>query len=157
MINNVLKKIFEFLEEKEQQNPPFKWKLLNNKPLLEDDLDIKGDLNLLACDVKSLPEGLKVGGSLVLEYSTIQKLPEGLKVGGNLSLYYCKHLTSLPKGLKVGGDLVLNGCVNIKTLPKGLEVHSGLFINNTALLEYTDEQLREMVKPGFIKEKIYRQ
>ena len=150
-----LKRIFEFLEDKEEQNPPIKWKLLNNEPLLEDDLDIKGDLNLWACDVKSLPEGLKVGGVLILEYSTIQTLPEGLKVGGNLSLYYCKHLTSLPKGLKVGGGLSLR-YTSITLLPKGLKVKGDLYIRNTSLEDYTDDELIEMVKPGFIKGEIIR-
>jgi len=37
-----------------------------------------------------------------------------------------------------------------------LEVHRSLFIKNIALLEYTDGELKKMVKPGFIKGKIYR-
>jgi hypothetical protein len=129
-----LKRIFEFLEEKEEQNPPFKWKLLNNKPLSEDDLDVKGDLYLSSTEIDSLPEDLKVKYTLFLENTTITYLPEGLKVGYNLYLYNSR-INSLPKGLQVGG---------------------GLFIRNTPLEDYSDEQLREMIKPGFIKGKIYR-
>jgi len=57
--------------------------------------------------------------------------------------------------LKVGGDLVLRN-TTIGSLPKALKVGGNLFINQTALLEYTDEELREMVKPGFIKGYIFR-
>ena len=110
-----LKRIFEFLEEKEGHNAPVKWKLINNIPLIEEDLNVKGDLNLIN--------------------SKITSLPEGLKVGGFLGLTACKGITSLPKGLQVGG---------------------GLFIRNTPLEDYSDEQLREMIKPGFIKGKIDR-
>jgi hypothetical protein len=41
MEKEVLKRIFQFLEEKEQQNPPFKWKLLNNIPLTKGNLNIE--------------------------------------------------------------------------------------------------------------------
>jgi predicted glycoside hydrolase/deacetylase ChbG (UPF0249 family) len=68
-------------------------------------------------------------------YSKIESLPEGLKVGGYLNLSDCKKLTLLPKGLKVG---------------------SFLNITNSALTKYTDEEIREMIKPGFIKGEIYR-
>jgi len=37
-----------------------------------------------------------------------------------------------------------------------LEVGANLHIKNTALLEYTDKELRNMVKPGFIKGYIFR-
>ena len=56
MKKEALKRIFEFLEEKEEQNPPFKWKLLNNKPLSEDDLDVKGDLYLISTEIYTLPQ-----------------------------------------------------------------------------------------------------
>jgi hypothetical protein len=134
MKKEALKRIFEFLEEKEEQNPPFKWKLLNNKPLLEDDLDVKGDLYLSSIEIDSLPEDLKVKYSLFLENTTITYLPEGLKVGHNLYLYNSR-INSLPKGLQVGGSLS---------------------IRHTPLEDYSDEQLREMIKPGFIKGEIYR-
>jgi hypothetical protein len=134
MKKEALKRIFEFLQEKEEQNPPFKWKLLNNKPLLEDDLDVKGDLYLSSTEIDSLPEDLKVKYSLFLENTTITYLPEGLKVGHNLYLYNSR-INSLPKGLQVGGSLS---------------------IRHTPLEDYSDEQLREIIKPGFIKGEIYR-
>jgi hypothetical protein len=37
-----------------------------------------------------------------------------------------------------------------------LEVGANLYIKKTALLEYTDEELREMIEPGFIKGIIFR-
>ena len=79
-------------------------------------------------------EDLIVNDDLDLSNFKITSLPEGLKVSGNLNLDYSK-ITSLPKGLKVWG---------------------GLYITNAPLKKYTDEQLREMVKPGFIQGKINR-
>ena len=88
MEKETLKRIFEFLEAKEEHNAPLIWKHMNNIPLTEEDLNVKGDLNLYKSNITSLPEGLKV--------------------------------------------------------------HRGLQIFGTELKKYTDEELREMVKPGFI-------
>jgi hypothetical protein len=77
---------------------------------------------------------LVVGKSLFLSDTKITSLPEGLKVGSNLGLGNT-NITSLPKGLKVGGNLP---------------------IRNTTLLKYSDDELREMIKPGFIEGKIFR-
>jgi hypothetical protein len=135
MEKEALKRIFDFLEEKGEHKAPFLWKLENNIPLTEEDLNIEGDLNLHSYKkLTSLPEGLKVGGSLSLIFASIESLPEGLKVGDNLYLQRSK-ITSLPKGLEVGGVM---------------------FIEYTPLKKYTDDELREMVKPGFIKGKIHR-
>jgi hypothetical protein len=134
MEKEALKRIFEFLEEKGEHNAPFRWKILNNKPITKEDLKVGGNLDLRFEKITSLPKGLKVDGDLELNVSNIKSLPKGLNVRGNLDLRY----------------------TNITSLPKGLEVHSGLIIKNTALLEYTNNELREMIKPGFIKGKIIR-
>jgi hypothetical protein len=65
-----------------------------------------------------------------------------------LHLQYTK-IPSLPEGLSVGQHLFL-GHSKITSLPKGLKVFGGLYIKNTPLTNYTDEHLREMVKPGYI-------
>ena len=109
-----LKRIFDFLKEKGEHRTPLKFKLLNNVPLTEEDLNIEGILDLSFSSIKSLPEGLKVGGTLDLEHSRITNLPKGLEVGENL------------------------------------------YIKNTQLIKYTDKELREMIKPGFVKGKIHR-
>ena len=146
-----LKRIFEFLEEKGEHRTPFLWKWENNIPLTEKDLNIKGNFSLERSKVKSLPEGLKVGGDLDLNGSiNITSLPKDLKVGGILWLFGCDSITSLPEGLKVGGALNL-AWTNITSLPKGLEVESFLVIGNTKLTKYSDDELRKMIKPGFIK------
>ena len=129
-----LKRIFDFLEEKGEHRAPVKWKLINNIPLTEDDLNVKGDLDLFDSKIKSLPEGLKVSGTLDLSYSKIISLPKGMEVGGTLFLHFSK-ITSLPEGLEVGNNL---------------------YIGKTPLTKYSDEELREMIKPGFIKGKIVR-
>jgi hypothetical protein len=175
MEKETIKNIFEFLEDNEGKRSVL-WKLINNEPLTEDDLHIKGDLDLTNTDIKSLPDGLKVAGHLYLYESKIESLPEGLKVGGALYLQGT-NIASLPEGLKVTGLLDLNGCTSltslpeglevrgiwldlentsITSLPKGLKVYQELYIADTKLKEYTDEELREMVKPGFIKGRIYR-
>ena len=133
MEKEVLKRIFEFLEEKEEHKVPFIWKLINDIPITEKDLDFEGDLILTYSDIESLPEGLNVRGDLDLFGSKLASLPEGLKVRGYLDLRY-SSIESLPKGLKV----------------------RDLHIWDTSLTKYTDEELREMIKPGFIKGDIIR-
>ena len=134
MEKETLKNIFKFLEDEGEHKAPFKWKLENNIPLSKEDLKVEGNLNLIGSDIKSLPEGLEVGGDLGL---------------------YKTNITSLPKGLEVGGYLNLND-TKIKSLPKGLKVGGYLYIYSTPLTKYFDNELREMVKPGFIKGKIRR-
>ena len=175
-----LKRIFEFLEEKEnkltKEKGTLRWKIVFNEPLTKEDLNFEDNLFLADTIITSLPEGLKVGGWLILNRSSITSLPKGLKVGSYLNLRSCQGLTSLPEGLEVVGDLLLYNSKNIESLPEGLKVGgdldlrdttigslpealkvgANLYIKNTALLEYTDEELREMVKPGFIKGYIFR-
>ena len=161
MKRETLKRIFEFLEEKENKLAKVKgtlrWKIAFNEPLTKEDLDIKGGLFLHHSDIPYLPEGLKIGGNLNLSYTPkLKTLPSDLDVKGDIYLEGSK-ITSLPEGLKVGGDLDLSA-TNVISLPKGLEVKGELIINNTALLEYTDKELREMIKPrGYINGKIKRQ
>ena len=126
MEKEALKRIFEFLEEKEEHNPPFLWKWKNEIPLTEEDLDIEGDLDLT--------------------YSNIESLPEGLKVSGDLILSYCENISSLPEGLIVRGNLYLSSS-NITLLPKGLTVGRNLYLSET-LKNYKAWEIRNMVKPG---------
>ena len=134
MEKETIKKIFDFLEEKEGKKS-FLWKLLNDGTFTEDELYIEGNLDL--SDTK------------------IRTLPKGLKVGGNLYLTNCKSLTSLPDGLQVGGVLNLV-YTKIRTLPKGLKVGGALIIVRTNFTNFSDDEIRDMIKPGFIKGKIYR-
>jgi len=134
MKKETLNNIMHFLENEENKSS-FKWKLKNDEPLTKDELVVKGNLGLQFSKLTSLPEGLKVRGNLYLISSTIESLPEGLSVGGTLDLENCTNLTSLPKGLEVGWDLI---------------------ITSTKLEAYTDEELREMIKPGYIKGDIIR-
>jgi hypothetical protein len=130
-----LKTIFGFLEEKEQQNPPFLWKWKNEIPFTEEDLDVNGDLDLT--------------------YSNIESLPEGLKVDGHLILTYCENISSLPEGLIVRGNLILDECINLFSLPKGLKVYGTLYISASPLGEYSNSQLRNMVGNGGYLKRIH--
>jgi hypothetical protein len=177
MEKETLKNIFNFLEKNDNIKAPFIWKLENNIPFSKEELNVKGNLSLYTSEITSLPEGLKiegglalidcpnlmylpegleVGGSLNLHRTKINSLPEGLKVGGDLYLAYSKITSlSLPEGLEVGGNLHF-GKIKITSLPKGLKVGGFLDFRGTQLQEYTDDELEEMVKPGFIKGRIYR-
>ncbi len=55
-----------------------------------------------------------------------------LYIEGNLNLVYTK-IRTLPKGLKVGGDLYIRRFTN-----------------------FSDDEIRDMIKPGFIRGNIYR-
>jgi hypothetical protein len=136
MKEETLKRIFRFLEDKEGRKKPLRFKLLDNEQLTKEDLNVKGSLFL--------------GGT------NITQLPEGLKVAYSLGLELCINLYTLPKGLKVGDWIDLEGS-KVSSLPEGLEVGTRLYIENTPLAErYTDEEIREMIKPGFINGKIIR-
>ena len=93
------------------------------------------NLNLLGSIITSLPEGLEVGATLDLSYSDIRTLPEGLEIGDSLWLIGCWLITSLPKGLNVGGNL---------------------YIFRTNFTNLSDDEIRDMIKPGFIGGEIYR-
>ena len=121
MEKEALKRIFDFLERKGEHKTPFKWKLVNNEPIVKEDLNVTSDLNLAFSKIKSLPEGLKVAGDLNLSYTPkLKSLPSDLDVKGDIYLEG-SIIESLPEGLKVGGDLDLT-YTDIKSLPKGLEV-----------------------------------
>ena len=155
MVKETLKRIFEFLEEKEGHNAPFKWKLVNNEPIAKEDLNIKGGLFLEHSNIASLPEGLKIGGNLNLSYTPkLKSLPSDLDVKGDIYLEG-SIIESLPEGLKVGGDLDLT-YTDIKSLPKGLEVGGDLHLELTTMMKYERYELLEMIKPGFVKGKIHR-
>ena len=135
MKKETIKSIFNFFENEENKTAPFMWKLKNEIPLTDEELNVKGNLNLSHSEIETLPKGLKVGGTLYLGNS--------------------KSLTSLPEGLEVGMHLDLTE-TNITSLPKGLKVGMSLYIDETPLAKFSDEELKEMVYPGFIKGKISR-
>ena len=150
MKKEALKRIFDFLEEKGEHRTPFLWKLQNNIPLTKEELNVEGDLNLYKTNITSLPKGLKVGGNLDLYHCKhLTSLPKGLKVGSYLWLAET-NITSLPEGLEVGSSLDLSFS-KITSLPKGLVVNGDLDLTGTPLADdYNQDELREMVYPGFI-------
>jgi hypothetical protein len=153
MDRNTLRKIFDFIEEKEGKTS-LAYKILNDFDNIRDnELIVNGNLNLSNKNITSLPDGLKVGGDLSLTRCTsLTSLPDAFMVGGNLGLSKCTSLTSLPDGLQVGGNLYLTGCISLTTLPDGLQVGEDLNLANTSLAKYTDGELLKMIgSNGFIK------
>jgi hypothetical protein len=159
MDNSTINNILNFLVTNEGKKLPEKWvqfKLENNIPLTKEELKVGGNLDLYGSKIESLPEELYVAGTLVLSNcKNLTSLPKRLKVGEDLHLDYTK-IISLPEGLYVGGNLFLIMCENLKSLPKGLKVGVGLNITDSSLTKYTEEELRKMIEPGFIKGSIIR-
>ncbi len=122
---------------------------------LPEGLEVGGMLNLEGLQMTSLPKGMKVGGILVLNFSEITSLPNDLDVKGSIFLDHCHKLKSLPQGFEVRGNLTLYNSA-IESIPEGLEVDGTLNIRYTNLEKYTDDELREMIKPGFIEGEILR-
>jgi hypothetical protein len=136
-----LKKIIEFLEKEENRQKPFAYKVKINYPFKEDELNVKGDLNLNQSSIESLPNGLRVKGHLWLFGSDIESLPEGLEVGGWMDVSHT-YIKSLPDNLYVGGHLWFKYS-NIGEIPKNLYVGGELDIEETPLAKkYTDEEIR---------------
>jgi hypothetical protein len=155
MEKGTIRSIFKFLENEDNRNTPIVWKLINNEPLTDDELNIEGNLNLTDSKITQLPKGLKVGDNLNLLGSIITSLPEGLEVGATLDLSY-SDIRTLPEGLEVGDSLWLIGCWLITSLPKGLHVGGDLYIFRTNFTNLSDDEIRDMIKPGFIGGEIYR-
>jgi hypothetical protein len=155
MEKETINNIFEFIKKNDNKNKPLRWKLINNEPLTDDELNIEGNLNLTDSKITQLPKGLKVGDNLNLLGSIITSLPEGLEVGDSLDLSY-SDIRTLPEGLEVGGSLWLIGCWLITLLPKGLHVGGDLYIFRTNFRNLSNDEIRDMIKPGFIGGGIYR-
>ena len=109
-----LKRIFEFLEEKEKHKVPFIFKVKCEIPFTKEELNIKGRLYLFDSKITSLPEGLKVSGDLVLSYSEeLNSLPKGLKVNGNLNIKKSRLAVHSDNGLleMIGDDGYIKGSI----------------------------------------------
>jgi hypothetical protein len=171
MEKEALKRIFEFLKEKEGKSS-IRWKIIHNEPFkeeefTEEELIFDEYLDLSGINITSLPKGLEVIGNLYLRNCTsLTSLPEGLSVWGTLDLLNCKSLTSLPEGIRVGGldltnctsltslpeglvvgrnGLNLTNCKSLTSLPKGLKVSGKLQLKKTPLAELSDESLKDMI------------
>ena len=136
MKKETIKNIFDFLKEKEgkkhKDQDTLRWKLMFNEPLTEEDLNVKGDLQLANTKITSLPEGLYVRGDLYLTLcKNLTSLPKGLHVGGSLYLHF-SEITSLPDDIIIDGGLNLINS-KILTLPEGLEIKSWLNLTNTKI------------------------
>ena len=146
-----LKRIFEFLKEKEGKSS-IKWKLIHNEPFkegefTEEELIFDEYWDLSGRNITSLPKGLQVWGDFYLRNcKSLTSLLEGLSVWGTLDLTNCTSLTSLPKGLVVGRNgLNLTNCKSLTSLPEGLKVSGKLQLKKTPLAELSDESLKDMI------------
>ena len=159
MEKEALKRIFDFLEEKEEKKPKIygsiAWKILFNDPIIKEDLIVQGDLDISTLNITHLPKGLKIIGNADFRFSSLKTFPKNLFVEGDLNFEWTRF-KSLSDDLYVGRNLFLSDS-DIETLPKGLKVGGILFISDTPLAKLSDEKIREMIKPGFIKGKIYRE
>ena len=129
--------LFKFLEKKRGTKTPPKLKFTYApEELTDEDLDVKGNLDLPNTKITSLPDNLKVGGSLDLGNTPITSLPDNLKIGGYLDI----------------------ANTSITSLPANLKVERFLYLPNTPLAEkYTEEEIKKMIedKGGYVKERIF--
>lgn len=159
MERKTIKNILNFLKEKEGKEVPNKWELIHKLENHPDGTQYRhesGGLYLKGSNITKLPNDLYATNYLDLtDCKQLTELPTKLHVEGGLHLMNCQQLTKLPDNLYVGSflDLEYSG---IKSLPKGLKVGDDLFISNTELTKYTNNELRKMIKPGFITGRIER-
>jgi hypothetical protein len=146
---------FKFLEKQKGIPIPLKVKLIQGLPITSEDLDVKGNLDIINTSITSFPQGLQVKKNLLAAGTEITSLPKNLKVGGDLVLGLCYNLTSLPQGLQVGGSLALEE-TSITSLPPDLKVEKNLWIEGTPLAKKSDEEIRTMLTTGYIKGGIKR-
>ena len=161
MNRNTIKKILNFLEEKEGKEIPNKWKLIKELENHPDDKQYiyEGNLVLNDSNIRKLPNDLYVRGYLKLNNSKqLIKLPDKLHVEGWLDIRECSQITELPDDLFVGGWLAFP-YTNISEIPNNLYVHYDLYVYDTPIAQkYTNEEIREMItsKGGTLIGKIYR-
>ena len=74
---------------------------------IPEDIRLGRDLNIRACPITQLPDGLRVTRFLAAPL-TLQSVPSNLWVGHDLFLDSCTQITSIPADLTVGGDVYIN-------------------------------------------------
>ena len=126
--------LFKFLEKEKGKIPSIRIRLILGLSLTPEELNIERRLDLRYTPTKFLPKNLRVRGDLELEGTPIQ---------------------SLPQGLKVGRDLVV-ALTSIAFLPPDLQVEKHLWIQDSPLAKKSDEEIRAMLKTGYIKGNIIR-
>ena len=110
-------------------------KLIYDLPLTEEDLHVKGDLNLRDNkSLRELPDGLRIDNHLILADTNIEKLPNDLYVGGSLNLFNNNAIKELPDDMKVGKHYILT-YTNIEKLPDNLTVYGTLNLENSGIKE----------------------
>jgi len=167
MEKETIKKIFDFLEEKEGMEIPHsllisieKLKLIQNLENHPDGTQYRynGVLDLSGSNITKLPSDLYVNGFLNFNRcQQLTELPTKLHVEGGLNLMRTT-IKKLPDNLYVGGTLWLYG-TKIQDIPNNLYVGLNLHIENAPLAnKYKDDEIREIVvsTSGEIRGKIYR-
>jgi hypothetical protein len=121
--------LFKFIEDKyPEYRTPFKYKIIYEIPITEEELNIEGDLDL--------------------DDSHVTSLPDNLTISGYLFLRRCTKLRSLPNNLTVSIGVILVGCTNLKRLGRNLSIGGGIILKNTPIAEkYTEAEIKEMC-PG---------
>jgi hypothetical protein len=137
--------VFEFIKEKRGYDIPLRYKLINGISLSDDELNVKGDLDLRRTKITTLPDNLMVGGFLDLIYSDIVSLPDNLMVGGFLDLR-ATNITSLPDNLSVGRACYLSH-LNINSIPNNFNVYGNLYLRGTPIIrKYDYREIRKMIE-----------
>ncbi len=119
-----LQSVFDFIKEKRGYDYPVEYKLRNGIELSEDELNYKGELKLMYCWIKRLPDNFSVSEYVNLYKSSIESLPDNFYVGRSLSIER----------------------TNIYTIPKGLKVGYNFYVADTPLSKrYSVDEIRKMI------------
>jgi hypothetical protein len=138
-----LEKVFDFIKEKRGYDYPYKYKLVNELPLTDDELYVNDYLMLRDSNIKRIPDGFYITGSLDLNNSKIKHLPDNLHVGGYLDLRKT-NLKKLPNNMDVGSLYISD--TEIDSIPEELFISSKFFVKNTPLaMKYTKDEIKKMI------------
>lgn len=113
MKNKDLKKMFLFIEQRRGYRLISLIKRLElGLPIIEEDLDVDGNLDFSESRLTNLPSGIKCG-LMDLRMSQIEKIPENLTVN---TLYVSESIKEIPVSLKVR-NLIVRHNKNITKIP----------------------------------------
>lgn len=129
---NKIKNFFQFLEDKEGEKFPLKWKLLHDPDsITPEDLNVRGQFSISESNITSLPDNLQIESDLWIMSNSITSLPDNLKVGRDLWIKTSK-ISSIPNNLQVKGTLYL--------------------INTSLSQKYSEAQIIKMIedKGGYV-------
>ena len=104
---------------------------------------VNGALDISRSNIEDIPDALEITNSIYANYSKLKEFRR-TEVHIPLSLDYSK-ITKLPNNLIVHAYLSVEG-IQFEQFPKDLVIEGAFYIAKSNLLQFSDEELREMYK-----------